>query len=82
MAENDYTGEVIGISLDGTGYGTDGTIWGGEILKCSPDGFERAGHIRPFLHTGGDIASREGFRIAISMLIDIFGDDQSAVIWA
>ena len=75
MAENDYTGEVIGISLDGTGYGTDGTIWGGEILKCSPDGFERAGHIRPFLHTGGDIASREGFRIAISMLIDIFGDD-------
>ena len=78
MAENDYTDEVIGISLDGTGYGTDGTIWGGEILKCSLDGFERAGHIRPFLHTGGDIASREGFRIAISMLIDIFGDEAEA----
>ena len=78
MAENDYTDDVIGISLDGTGYGTDGTIWGGEILKCSLDGFERAGHIRPFLHTGGDIASREGFRIAISMLIDIFGDDAEA----
>lgn len=75
MAENDYTDEVIGISLDGTGYGTDGTIWGGEILKCSLDGFERKGHIRPFLHTGGDIASREGYRIAISMLIDIFGDE-------
>ena len=74
MAENDYTGDVIGISLDGTGYGTDGTIWGGEILKCSLDDFERLGHIRPFLHTGGDIASREGFRIAISMLIDIYGD--------
>ena len=78
MAENDYTGDVIGISLDGTGYDTDGTIWGGEILKCSLDDFERIGHIRPFLHTGGDIASREGFRIAISMLIDIFGDDAEA----
>ena len=78
MAENDYTGDVIGISLDGTGFGTDGTIWGGEILKCSLDDFERIGHIRPFLHTGGDIASREGFRIAISMLIDIFGDEAEA----
>lgn len=78
MAENDYTDDVIGISLDGTGYGTDGTVWGGEILKCSLDGFERAGHIRPFLHTGGDVASREGFRIAISMLIDIFGDEAEA----
>lgn len=78
MAENDYTGDVIGISLDGTGYGTDGTIWGGEILKCSLDDFERIGHIRPFLHTGGDIASREGFRIAISMLIDIFGEEAEA----
>ena len=78
MAENDYTGDCIGISLDGTGYGTDGTIWGGEVLKCSLDGFERLGHIRPFLHTGGDVASREGFRIAISMLIDIYGDDAEA----
>ena len=78
MAENDYTGDVIGISLDGTGYGTDGTIWGGEILKCNLDDFERIGHIRPFLHTGGDIASREGFRIAISMLIDIFGEEAEA----
>jgi hydrogenase maturation protein HypF len=78
MAENDYTGDVIGISLDGTGYGTDGTVWGGEILKCSLDDFERIGHIRPFLHTGGDIASREGFRIAISMLIDIYGDGAEA----
>ena len=78
MAENDHTDEVIGISLDGTGFGTDGTIWGGEILKCSLDGFERKGHIRPFLHTGGDVASREGFRIAISMLIDVFGDEAEA----
>ena len=73
MAENDYHGECIGISFDGTGYGTDGTIWGGEVLKCSPLWFTRLGSIRPFLQTGGDIASKEGWRIAVSMLIDIFG---------
>lgn len=73
MAENDYHGECIGISFDGTGYGTDGTIWGGEVLKCSPSWFSRLGSIRPFLQTGGDIASKEGWRIAVSMLIDIFG---------
>ena len=73
MAENDYTDDVIGISLDGTGYGTDGTIWGGEVLKCSPSDFTRLGSIRPFLQTGGDAASKEGWRIAVSMLIDICG---------
>ena len=73
MAENDYHGECIGISFDGTGYGPDGTIWGGEVLKCSPSWFTRLGSIRPFLQTGGDIASKEGWRIAVSMLIDIFG---------
>ena len=73
MAENDYHGECIGVSFDGTGYGTDGTIWGGEILKCDPSGFERLGSIRPFLQTGGDIASKEGWRIAVSMLIGIYG---------
>lgn len=73
MAENDYHGDCIGISFDGTGYGTDGTIWGGEVLRCNPSGFERLGSIRPFLQTGGDIASKEGWRIAVSMLIDIFG---------
>ena len=74
MAENDYYGDCIGVSFDGTGYGTDGTIWGGEILKCSPSDFTRLGSIRPFLQTGGDVASKEGWRIAVSMLIDIFGD--------
>ena len=73
MAENDYHGECIGVSFDGTGYGTDGTIWGGEVLKCSPSDFTRLGSIRPFLQTGGDAASKEGWRIAVSMLIDICG---------
>lgn len=79
MAENKVTGRVIGLSLDGTGYGTDGSIWGGEILLSDETGFERAGSIAPFIHAGGDAASREGFRIAASMLSDICGDRSAEV---
>ncbi len=68
MAENDHSEPVLGASFDGTGYGTDGTIWGGEILRADYLGFERLGSIMPFRHVGGDIASREGWRIAASML--------------
>ena len=75
MAENDCAEPVIGASFDGTGYGTDGTIWGGEILKADLHGFARLGHIRPFPHTGGDLASREGWRIAASMLQRLRGFD-------
>ena len=80
MAENDYHGDCIGVSFDGTGYGTDGTIWGGEVLKCSPADFTRLGSIRPFLQTGGDVASKEGWRIAVSMLIDICGSRAEEII--
>jgi len=80
MAENDYFGECIGIAMDGTGYAPDGSIWGGEILKCSPDDYERIGSIRPFIQFGGDAASREGYKIAISMLIDIYGEEAKTVI--
>ena len=75
MAENDYPEKVLGASFDGTGYGTDGTIWGGEILLADYEGFERIGSIQPFLHVGGDIASREGWRIAVSMLHSLEMDD-------
>ncbi|MBR6403868.1 MAG: carbamoyltransferase HypF [Eubacterium sp.] len=68
MAENDYLDEVLGVSFDGTGYGTDGTIWGGEFLRCRVDGFERLGHIKPFIQSGGDLSSKEGWRIAASIL--------------
>ena len=68
MAESDFRGTVIGVSMDGTGYGTDGTIWGGEFLIASPQTFQRRGHIAPFLQPGGDAASREGWRIASAML--------------
>lgn len=73
MAENDYLGEVIGVSFDGTGYGTDGTIWGGEFLRCSVSGFERLGSIAPFIQCGGDLSSKEGWRIAASLLADFMG---------
>lgn len=76
MAENNLEENVIGVSFDGTGYGTDGTIWGGEILVSDLDGFTRAGKITPFTQQGGDIASREGWRIAVSMLYDTTGRDR------
>lgn len=72
MAENDEEGPVIGASFDGTGYGTDGTIWGGEILRADYQSFDRLGSIRPFIQAGGDIASREGWRIAVSMLHSLY----------
>lgn len=67
MAENGYTDPVIGVSYDGTGYGPDGTIWGGEILVADLEGYSREGSIEPFVHAGGDMASKEGWRIAASM---------------
>ena len=68
MAENDRSDPVIGVSFDGTGYGTDGTIWGGEILRCDYFGFERLGHIASFPQPGGDLSAKEGFRVAVAMI--------------
>ena len=82
MVENDFTDEVIGVSFDGTGYGTDGTIWGGEFLRARPDGFKRAGYIRPFLQAGGDASAREGWRIAVSMIASLFSSDEAESIVA
>lgn len=79
MAENHHDGRVIGLSLDGTGYGDDGTIWGGEILLCDYHGYERAGSIAPFLQTGGDLSAKEGWRIAAALLRDSFGEEGEKV---
>lgn len=82
MAENDHSGDVIGVAFDGTGYGTDGTIWGGEFLRASYGGFERLGSICPFLQVGGDVSVREGWRIAVSMLYGIYREKAADMISA
>lgn len=68
MSENDCEEKVIGVSFDGTGYGTDGTIWGGEILLADYQGFTRLGSIWPFIQVGGDVSAKEGWRIAVSLI--------------
>lgn len=75
MAENEYEGTALGVTFDGTGYGPDGTIWGGEFLLGDEKGYERVGSIAPFIHAGGDIASREGWRIAYSMISTALGSE-------
>ncbi len=76
MAENDIHDTVIGVSFDGTGYGEDGTVWGGEILKAGFGSYARLASIMPFCQAGGDKASREGWRIAASLLYDHCGKDR------
>lgn len=70
MADNELEGDCIGIIWDGTGYGTDGSIWGGEIFTGNYHGFDRVGSIRPIRLPGGDRAIKEISRIGISLLTD------------
>ena len=73
MAENHLHGKVIGVALDGTGFGTDGRIWGGEFLLADFAGFTRRAHLRNVLLPGGDAAVRQPWRMALSYLRDAFG---------
>lgn len=68
MAENGLEEDVIGVALDGTGYGTDGTLWGGEFLVCGISGFTRAAHFDHIPLPGGEMAIRECWRTAISVI--------------
>jgi len=76
-AENDVEGEYLGVSWDGTGYGLDGAIWGGEFFHAEGNRFERIAHLRSFGLPGGDAAVREGWRSSASLLFEVFGPDHS-----
>jgi len=74
-AENDVRGEYLGVAWDGTGYGLDGSIWGGEFFLARDGDFERIAHLRPFRLPGGEAAIREGWRSAASLLWEVFGPE-------
>jgi hydrogenase maturation protein HypF len=68
MLDHGWLGRrVLGVAWDGTGYGTDGTVWGGEFLVCTAGEFERVGRVRPFALPGGEAAVREPWRTAVGL---------------
>jgi len=75
MAEHGIDGPAIGIAYDGTGYGTDGTMWGGEVLVATAASFERVATFRTVPLAGGDRAIREPWRLALALLMDAFGGE-------
>ncbi len=75
MAENGIEGNVIGVALDGTGFGTDGTIWGGEFLIANLKDFERAAHLKKVPMPGGTMAIKEPWRMAMVYLRETYGDE-------
>ena len=81
MAENGLDGEVIGVALDGTGFGSDGTIWGGEFLRADLREFTRVGHLKQVPMPGGSMAIKEPWRMAFAYLLDAFGDPAMELDW-
>ena len=75
MVENGLDEPVIGVSFDGTGLGTDGNIWGSEFMVCDLKDFERKLHFEYIPLPGGDLAVKEPWRIAVSWLYKVFGND-------
>lgn len=75
MAEHHLTGPVIGIAFDGTGYGPDGTLWGGEFLVADLKEYRRAGHLATLPLPGGAKAIREPWRLALWWLKELYGQD-------
>jgi len=75
LAENRRTGPCLGLALDGTGYGPDGTVWGGEILVADLVGYFRAGHLAHVRLPGGEAAIRDPRRLTAAYLYEIYGDE-------
>jgi hydrogenase maturation protein HypF len=75
MADNQLSGSVLGIAWDGTGYGLDGTIWGGEFIHVTETSWQRVAYLRPFPLPGGEKAVKEPRRSAIGLLYQLLGDE-------
>ena len=75
MAEKQITGKVFGVAFDGTGYGDDGKLWGGEFMVCDYEGYDRVAHFSYFKLLGGAKAIKEPRRVALSLLFDLYGED-------
>ena len=79
LAEHGRDGPALGVVYDGTGYGTDGTVWGGELLAGGLAGFERAAHLWPVRLPGGERAIREPWRMACAWLTEIEGGEPAPI---
>jgi hydrogenase maturation protein HypF len=79
MTENGMEGDVIGVALDGTGFGLDGTIWGGEFIKANLGDFDRLAHLKKVPMPGSSMAIKEPWRMAMVYLSEAFGDETNGL---
>ena len=75
MAEHGIAPPVLGVAWDGTGYGVDGTVWGGEFLEVTREGWRRVAHLRPFRLLGGEAVAHEPRRAALGLLYEAYGEN-------